>query len=83
MSKHLQSATNRSERDTEKPVGRHFRLPGHHPHGDMVMIPIEKIVDGNMRKVREAYYIKLLKTIKRLTVSDIESGLNMDSGLKF
>ena len=46
LSKHLQSATNRSEVDTEKPVGRHFRIPGHHPHGDMAMIPIEEIVEN-------------------------------------
>ena len=63
-------------------MGRHFRLPGHEPHGDLVMLPIEKISDSEpfLRKARESYYIKLLSTQKKQSVFDIEHGLNLDKG---
>ena len=79
---HLGSAMQPSQIDTTKPVGRHFRLPGHDPHGDMVMLPIERISDEEpfVRKARESFYIKLLNTKKLLPVTEIEHGLNLDKG---
>ena len=79
LSTHLGSAT---QVDTVKPVGRHLRLPGHDPHSDLVMLPIEKISDKEpfLRKARESYYINLLNTQKKLSVLDIEHGLNLDRG---
>ena len=77
---HLASTDNPSQQDTVKPVGRHFRLPGHKSNGDLVMIPIEKIADPFIRKAREAYYIKKLQTLKRLDVNEIEHGLNVSPG---
>ena len=80
---HLSSANDGSQHDTEKPVGRHFRLPGHNTNQDLIMIPIEKIEDNFIRKAREALYIKKFKTLKRLTVTDCEHGLNMSPGQTF
>ena len=40
---HLGTATQCSQVDTVKPVGRHFRLPGHQAHSDLVMLPIELV----------------------------------------
>ena len=82
FSAHLGSATQPCQADTVKPVGRHFRLPGHEPHSDLVMIPIEKIGDKEpfLRKAREAYYIKLFSTQKKVSVFEIEHGLNIDKG---
>ena len=37
---HLGTATQTCQENTVKPVGRHFRLPGHDPHRDLVMLPI-------------------------------------------
>ena len=61
---HLGSATNRSQADTVKPVGANFRLPGHRPERDLLMIPIEKIADPFVRKARESYYIQKFKSLK-------------------
>ena len=80
---HLGSATNQSQVDTEKPVGRHFRLGGHDVNRDLIMLPIEKIQDSFIRKAREAYYIKKFKTLKRLSVTELEHGLNMSPGNTF
>ena len=82
FSTHFGSATQPCQVDTVKPVGRHLRLPGHDPHGDLVMLPIEKISDKEpfLRKARESYYINLLNTQKKLSVFDIEHGLNLDRG---
>ena len=46
------------------------------------MIPIEKVMDSDpfIRKAREAFYIKKFNTQKRLPVSEIEHGLNLDRG---
>ena len=77
---HLGTAKDRSQVDTVKPVGRHFRLPGHQPDRDMQMIPIEKIQDNFTRKARESFYIDKLKSLKRLEVTDIEHGLNLSRG---
>ena len=83
LASHLGSATQPSQADTVKPVGRHFRLPGHHPHGDCKMVPIEKVSSKGepfIRKARETFYIKLFETQKLLPVTDIEHGLNLDKG---
>ena len=79
---HLGSTTQPCQEDTTKPVGRHFRLPGHEPHRDMVMLPIEKISDRSpfLRKARESLHIRRLSTLKRQSVFDIEHGLNLDRG---
>ena len=83
VAKHLVTATNPSQADTETPVGRHMRLPGHKPDCDLVMLPIEKISDPFRRKAREAHYIRVFATLKRLPVTDIEHGLNMSPGQTF
>ena len=80
---HLSSANDRSQEDTDKPVGRHFRIPGHNTNRDLVMIPIERIEDPFIRKAREALYIKKFKTLKRLSVTDCEHDLNMFPGQTF
>ena len=80
---YLSSANDRSQEDTDKPVGRHFRIPGHNTNQDLVMIPIERIEDPFIRKAREALYIKKFKTLKRLSVTDCEHGLNMFPGQTF
>ena len=82
FAQHLGTATQPCHEDTVKPVGRHFRLPGHEPHRDMVMLPIEKISDRSpfLRKARESLHIRRLLTLKRRTVFDIEHGLNLDRG---
>ena len=79
---HLGSATQASQEDTVKPVGRHFRGAGHEPHSNLVMLPIEKIRDKDpfIRKARESFYITKFNTQKRLPVSEIEHGLNIDRG---
>ena len=77
---HLGTATKRSQADTVKPVGCHFRLPGHAPDKDMLMIPIEKIRDPFRRKARESFYIEKFATLKRLAVTEIEHGLNLSRG---
>ena len=64
-------------------MGRHFRLGGHNTNRDLIMLPIEKIEDAFVRKAREAYWIKKLKSLKRFTVTDIEHGLNLSPGQTF
>ena len=82
FSTHLGSATQPGQVDTTKPVGRHFRLPGHDPHSNLVMLPIEKINDKEpfLRKARESFYIQMFATQKKLSVAEIEHGLNLDKG---
>ena len=76
------SATQPSQSDTVKPVGAHFRLKGHNPHTDMVMIPIEKVRDNEpfLREARESYHIKKFSTLKTMPVTEIEHGLNLAKG---
>ena len=76
------SATQPSQADTVKPIGRHFREPGHDPHNHLVMLPVEKIQskDPFIRKAREAFYIKKFNTLKKKDVSEIEHGLNLNRG---
>ena len=81
MAQHLGSATQPCHSETQKTVGRHFRLPGHDPHRDMVMLPLEVVGGGTfMRRAREKFYIGRLMTEKRLGVEEIEHGLNLDRG---
>ena len=65
-----------------KPVGRHSRLPGHDPHHDLVMLPIEIVSarDPFLLRSRERFNIWKFETEKRMGVHDIEHGLNLDPG---
>ena len=63
-----------------KPVGRHFCLLGHQAHCDLVILPI-KIVsarDLSLLRLWETFNIIKLKTEKRLGVSELDHGLNLD-----
>ena len=78
FSEHVGTATQPCHSDTVKPVGVHFRMPGHE-HSDMVALPIER-VSSKCRFVleaRERYWIQKYNSVKTLSVNDIESGLNM------
>ena len=78
FSEHLGTATQPCHRDTVKPVGVHFRMPGH-SHSDMVALPIER-VRANCRFVmeaREKYWIDKYNSVKLLSVEEIENGLNL------
>ena len=79
---HLGTATQACHTDTVKSVGRHFRLPGHDPHRDLVMIPIEIVSarDPFLLRARESYNIWKFRTEKGMGVLDIEHGLNLDPG---
>ena len=78
FSEHLGTVTQPCHKDTVKPVGAHFRLPGH-DHSDMVAMPIEKIRTKCrfVMEARERYWIKKYNSVKLLSVEEIESGLNM------
>ena len=62
-----------------KPVGVHFRLPGH-SHSDMVALPIERVRSQCrfVMEAREKFWIKKYDSVKVLAVEDIESGLNLE-----
>ena len=79
---HLGTAIHNSQADTVKSVGRHFRLPGHEAHRDLVMLPIELVSarDPFLLRAREAYNIGKFQTEKRMGICDIEHGLNLDRG---
>jgi hypothetical protein len=78
---HLGSAMQPCQAETTKPIGRHFRLPGHDPHRDMRVVPLE-VVRGDifLLRARERYYINLFGTEKRRGVEEVEHGLNLDQG---
>ena len=59
FSEHVGSATQPSQALTTKPVGQHFRLPGH-SHCDMRVTPVEKVrcKDHFVLEARESYWIK-------------------------
>ena len=82
LGQHLGSATQPCQVDTVKPVGRHFRLPGHRANGDLVMLPIELVSarDPFLLRARETFNINKFKTEKRRGILDIEHGLNLDPG---
>ena len=77
---HMGTAVQNSQADTVKPVGKHFRLPGHEPH--LVMLPIEIVIprDPFLLRARESYNIWKFQTEKRMGICDIEHGLNLDAG---
>ena len=60
-----------------KTVGRHFRLPGHEPHRDLVMLPI-KIVSARDPFLIRAQEVAKFQTEKRMGIFDVEHGLNLD-----
>jgi len=68
--------------DTVKHPGRHFCLPGHDPHRDLVMLSIEivSLRDPFLLRARESFNILKFQTEKRMGVQDIEHGLNLDPG---
>ena len=72
LGQHLGSATQACQGDTVKPVGRHFRLPGHQANRDLVMLPIEVVSakDPFLLRARETFNIEKFKTEKRCGVSD-------------
>ena len=76
---HLGTTMQPCHQDTSKPVGRHFRLPGHVPHRDFLFLPFEKIhsKDIFVRKARECMWIKKCKTLKVRDVHNVEHGLNL------
>ena len=75
---HVGSATQPCQVNTTKPVGAHFRLPGH-SHSDMVFLPIEKVIskDKFVLEAREAYWIDKYESVKTKPVDTIEHGLNL------
>ena len=79
---HMGTAIQNSQADTVKTVGRHFRLPGHEAHRDLVMLPIEIVSprDPFLLRARESYNIWKFQTEKRMGICDIEHGLNLDAG---
>ena len=81
MGQHIGSATQPGQADTQKTIGRHFRLPGHVAHRDMIMLPLE-VVRGDvfLQRARERFYINKFQTEKRLGVEEVEHGLNLDKG---
>ena len=64
--------------NTTKPVGSHFRLPGH-SHREMVILPIEKVrsKDRFILEARESYWIAKYSAVKVDEVGVIEHGLNL------
>ena len=82
LGQHVGTATQPCQADTVKPVGRHFRLPGHQAHCDLVMLPIEIVSarDPFLLRSRETLNILKFKTEKRLGVFELEHGLNLDQG---
>ena len=61
-----------------KPVGYHFRLPGH-SHCEMKFLPIERVQnkDKFILEARESFWIEKYKCLKRKTVDQLEHGLNL------
>ena len=83
LSQHIGSATQPSQIDTTKSVGKHFRMQGHDVRSDLLFLPIEKISKGAepfLRKARESFFIKKFQTLKMSPVDIIEHGLNLDKG---
>ena len=82
LGQHLGTATQPCQADTVKPVGHHFRLPGHKAHRYLVMIPLEAIRgrDPFLLRARETFNILKFKSEKLRGVEEIKHGLNMDEG---
>ena len=79
FSEHLGTAMQPCHRDTVKPVGVHFRMPGH-THSDMVALPIERVRTQCrfVLEARERYWISRYQSVKVQSVHTIESGLNLN-----
>ena len=75
---HIGSATQPSQVGTKKPVGAHFRLPGH-SHSDLFFLPIEKVAskDKFVLEAREDYWIERYVSLKTEQNEKIEHGLNL------
>ena len=82
LSTHIGSAIQPSQAETIKPVGRHFRMPGHLVNSHIFCLPIENISDDEsfLRKARESFFIKKFKALKHLSINEIEHGLNLNRG---
>ena len=82
LAQHVGSATQDCQVDTVKPVGRHFRLPGHKAYRDLVMLPIEVVSsrDPFLLKARETYNIMKFSALKGRGICEFEHGLNLDEG---
>ena len=78
LSEPIGTATQPCHSDTTKPVGVHFRLPGHH-HSDLVALPIERVRTKCrfVLEARERFWMEEYNVIKRLPVEEIEIGLNI------
>ena len=81
FSEHAGTATQPCHSDTVKPVGVHFRLPGH-SHSDKVALPLERIRSKCrfVLEAREKFLIKKYNAVKLLPLEEIESGLNIKLG---
>ena len=77
---HVGTATQACHSNTTKPVGTHFRLPGH-SHSDLVFLPIEKVVskDRFVLEARETYWIGKYESVKVKSPEVIEQGINLKS----
>ena len=77
---HFGSATWPSQVDTDKPVGVHFRGPGHVPQRHFRFLPIEKVrgKDPFIQLARESFWIERLGSLKTHNGGDIHIGLNLD-----
>ena len=82
MAQHIRSAIQPCQKDTIKPVGCHFKLPGHVAHRDMKMLPIEIVSaeDPFLLRARERYNIVKFNSEKFLPITYIEHRLNLDKG---
>ena len=78
FSEHVGTATQPCHADTKKPVGAHFRLPGH-SHANMKVVVIEKVrsKDRMILEAREGFWIKKYEAVKLLPVESIEHGINL------
>ena len=75
------SSTQPGQVETRRTIGRCFRLPGHEPLQDMVMLPLEVVGGGIfMRQAHETFHVNKLQTESRRGVEEIEHGLNLDGG---
>ena len=66
FSEHVGSASQPCQVDTLKPVGVHFRLPGH-SHSDMRVSAVEKVRsrDKFVIEARENFWIRKYKTVEK------------------
>ena len=82
LGQHIVIATNPCQIDTSKPIGCHFRMPGHKAQHDMVMLPIVLIRGSEIfhRMARERFNINKFQSEKRKGVTELEHGLNLDPG---